>query len=370
MTYFDFAANPPVNQDVLDTFYHITKKYYANPNSFHKLGREVNQLIEQSTNHIKEILKTDKEVIYTSGATEANNLAVKGLLERYRNKGRHVLISPFEHNSITASLTSIKNIEIEILPLDHNGQIDLNSLSSKLREDTILVSVTTADSELAILQPIKEIAKLLKNTNTYFHTDASQSIGKVFIDYSDTDLVTLTPHKFYGMNGTGALLKKKDIGLHSLIDGGRSTTIFRSGTPVAANIIAFDKALTIALEKQEERYHKVLAYHDELYDFLSHYTHVHINSTKTSLPHIINFSLPSIKADILAQLFESKNIYLSAKTSCCPAHTPSKPVYALTHNRQYASSSVRLSLSHLNTKEDIEIFKNAFDQIYKENFDD
>ena len=139
---------------------------------------------------------------------------------------------------------------------------------------------------------------------------------------------------------------------------------------MAANIIAFDKALTIALEKQEERYHKVLTYHDELYDFLSHYTHVHINSTKTSLPHIINFSLPSIKADILAQLFECKDIYLSAKTSCCPAHTPSKPVYALTHNRQYASSSIRLSLSHLNTKEDIEIFKNAFDQIYKENFDD
>ncbi len=368
MTYFDYAANAPVDIEVLDTFYDVTKTYFANPNSYHQLGVECKKVLDASTHHIASLLECeDDEIIYTSGATESNNLAIKGLVNRYKNKGKHILIGSLEHNSITECVTHLPtDYEVELIPLTKEGLVDIEEFKNMLRDDTLLVSLCAIDSELAIRQPIEEIGKILKDKKTYFHVDASQAIGKVDINYHDVDLLTLTPHKFYGINGTGALIKRKGVSLRPLIEGGKSTTIFRSGTPVIGNIVAFDKALTIALDKQEERVEKITQYHDELVDFLSQYKDVHINTTKYSLPHIINFSILGSKSLQFSDLLQEKGIYLSTKTSCCPVNTPSKLVYALTRNKALASSSLRLSLSHLNTQEDIETFKTAFDTIYKE----
>lgn len=370
LIYLDNVAASFVEDEVLDIFYNTTKKYYANPNSIHKLGREENKMISDSTLRIANMLKVLKdEIIYTSGATESNNLAVKGLCLSYKNYGKHILISSLEHNSITSSVVSLERLgfEVEVIPVTDKGIVDIESLKNMLRDDTILVSVTSVDSELALRQPIEEIATILKDyPNCHFHTDATQSIGKVTIDYSNVDLITINPHKFHGLDNFGILVKKKNVRLTPLIEGGKSTTIYRAGTPSLANVLALEKALELALTNQEARYNYLKELGDMIKSHLSEYKNVSINSRENSLPSIINFSLVGEKALTILDKFEEHNIILSAKTSCCPITTPSKLVYALTKDKQKASSSIRVSLSYKTTKEEVEEFLKVFDLIYKE----
>lgn len=370
MVYLDYAANSPVDKDVLDLFYDATLKYYANPNSNHKLGKAAKEMIDKATNNIAHNLGIlPEEIIYTSGATEANNLAVKGICERYKNYGKHIIVSGLEHNSLIASATTMQELgfEVDVLNVTNDGIIDLDNLKELLRDDTILVSICSVDSELGIRQPIEEIADIIHTKeHAIFHTDASQAIGKVNIDFSKVDLITIAPHKFYGLNGFGALIKKKNISLKPMMSGGKSTTVYRSGTPELANIICLDKALDKAIKLQDERYKYVSELNKEVKEFLKQYKIVHINSTENSIPFTINFSIKGIKSDEFAKKLEKKDIYLSTKTSCCPVGTPSKLVFALTHDKQLASTSLRLSLSHLTTKEELDIFYKAFDECLKE----
>lgn len=370
LIYLDNVAASFVEDEVLDIFYNTTEKYYANPNSIHKLGREENKMISDSTLRIANMLKVLKdEIIYTSGATESNNLAIKGLCLSYKNYGKHILISSLEHNSITSSVVSLERLgfEVEVIPVTDKGIVDIESLKNMLRDDTILVSVTSVDSELALRQPIEEIATIIKDyPNCHFHTDATQSIGKVTIDYSNVDLITINPHKFHGLDNFGILVKKKNVRLTPLIEGGKSTTIYRAGTPSLANILALEKALELALTNQEARYNYLKELGDMIKSHLSEYKNVSINSRENSLPSIINFSLIGEKALTILGKFEEHNIILSAKTSCCPITTPSKLVYALTKDKQKASSSIRVSLSYKTTKEEVEEFMKVFDLIYKE----
>lgn len=370
LIYLDNVAASFVEDEVLDIFYNTTKKYYANPNSIHKLGREENKMISDSTLRIANMLKVLKdEIIYTSGATESNNLAIKGLCLSYKNYGKHILISSLEHNSITSSVVSLERLgfEVEVIPVTDKGIVDIESLKNMLRDDTILVSVTSVDSELALRQPIEEIATILKDyPNCHFHTDATQSIGKVTIDYTNVDLITINPHKFHGLDNFGILVKKKNVRLTPLIEGGKSTTIYRAGTPSLANVLALEKALELALTNQEARYNYLKELGDMIKSHLSEYKNVSINSRENSLPSIINFSLIGEKALTILDKFEEHNIIISAKTSCCPITTPSKLVYALTKDKQKASSSIRVSLSYKTTKEEVEEFLKVFDLIYKE----
>lgn len=370
MIYLDYAANSPVEEEVLNAYYETTKKYFANPNSVHKLGLEAKELLDKSTNNIAKNLNVlPEEIIYTSGATESNNLAVKGICERYKAFGKHILVSSLEHNSIIASATTMqeKGFEVDLIPVNKDGIISVDEIKKLLRDDTILVCVTSIDSEIGIRQPIEEIGKFLKNyPNCYFHTDATQAIGKVDIDLKDVDLATITPHKFSGLNGFGMLIKKKHVGLKPLINGGRSTTIYRSGTPVLANVVALDKALDIALKNREERYNYVNKFYKIIIEKLKNYDRVIINNTKNSIPFTINLSIKGIKSLDFVKKLEEYDIYVSTKTSCCPSESPSKMVYALTKDKNLASSSVRISLSHLTKKEEINEFLKVFDKCYKE----
>ena len=370
MIYLDYAANSPVEEEVLNAYYETTKKYFANPNSVHKLCLEAKELLDKSTNNIAKNLNVlPEEIIYTSGATESNNLAVKGICERYKAFGKHILVSSLEHNSIIASATTMqeKGFEVDLIPVNKDGIISVNEIKKLIRDDTILVCVTSIDSEIGIRQPIEEIGKFLKNyPNCYFHTDATQAIGKVDIDLKDVDLATITPHKFSGLNGFGMLIKKKHVGLKPLINGGRSTTIYRSGTPVLANVVALDKALDIALKNREERYNYVNKFYKIIIEKLKNYDRVIINNTKNSIPFTINFSIKGIKSLDFVKKLEEYDIYVSTKTSCCPSESPSKMVYALTKDKNLASSSVRISLSHLTKEEEINEFLKVFDKCYKE----
>lgn len=370
MIYLDYAANSPVDELVLDTYYEATKKYFANPNSTHKLGLEAKNVIDNATKNIAKNLNVlSEEIIYTSGASESNNLVIQGVLNRYKNKGKHIIISKLEHNSIIAPLQVMQNngFEVDMVGLNKDGLIDIDELKRLIRDDTILVSISSVDSELGIKQPIEEIAKLLKNyDNIIFHTDASQSIGKININFEDVDLVTIAPHKFYGINGIGALIKKKNIGLVPIIYGGKSTTIYRSGTPALPLIVSLDKALELALSNLEERNKYVKHLNEIVKSELLKYSDIHINSTENSIPYTINFSIQGILSKDFVNRLSEKEVYVSTKSACCPDGTPSKSVYALTGNKKEASSSIRISLSHLTKEEELNEFFNIFSKTYKE----
>ena len=371
MIYLDYAASTPTDKQVLDLFYETTLKYYANPNSNHKLGSLAKELIDKSTSHIANYLGVlPEEIIYTSGSSESNNLAIVGVCRRYKNRGKHIIISSLEHTSITSPVTVMQEegFEVDVIPLTKEGIIDIEELKKLIRDDTILISITSLDSELGIRQPIEMIGSFLKQNypNIIFHTDASQIIGKSTIDFKNVDLVTIAPHKFYGMNGFGALIKKKGITLKPIINGGKSTTVYRSGTPITASIVALDKALEIAFDNQENRLEYVTKLNKKIVDTLITYKNVHINSTDLSIPYIINFSLKGVQANTFVKLLEDNDVYASTKTSCCPIGTPSKLVYALTRDKSLSSSSIRVSLSHLTTKSEVEEFLRIFDKCYKE----
>lgn len=370
MVYLDYAASTPVDKRVLDKYYSTMLDCFANPNSSHRLGLLAKEKIDKASLKIAKYFHIKPtEIIYTSGSSEANNLAIKGIAKRYKSYGKHILISSLEHNSIIASATSLQEegFEIELIPVNNKGYIDIDILKEMIREDTILVSVTSVDSEIGLRQPIEEIAKIIKEKkHCFFHTDASQSIGKVDIDYEDVDLVTIAPHKFYGQLGIGLLIRKENVGLKPQIDGGKSTTIYRAGTPDVAGIVAVSEAIEIALSNLDNRYKYIKNISEIIKEKLKKYDGVVINNTINSIPYTINFSLKGVKAQQVAKLFSDHEIYVSAKTSCCPVTTPSKLVYALTHDKSLATSSIRVSLSHLTTMDEVLEFLKVFDIIYKE----
>ena len=367
MIYLDYAANTPVDKEVLDLYYDYSLKYFANPNSVHKLGLECNKIIEDSSNQILDLFKLkDFEVIYTSGATESNNMAIKGVCEKYKDKGKHIIISPFEHNSIVASVSCMQELgfEFDMLPITDQGKVDLKALENMIREDTILVSVTSVDSELALKQPIEEISKIVsKYPNCLFHTDATQAIGKVEIDFNLVDLVTMSPHKVYGINGVGILLKKKNVSLVPIISGGRSTTVYRSGTPVLPLIASSSFALKKAVNEMENRFNHVSKLNNIVRSHLRKYSNIHINSIENSLPFTLNFSVVGHKSSDIFALFDQKDIYISTKTTCCLPGIPSQIILALTHNKELAESSLRVSFSHLTTEEEVNKFLEVLDSI-------
>lgn len=367
MIYLDYAASTPVDDEVLNEFIRVSKEYYANPNSNHTLGMKAKMVIDEATKNIAKLLNVkENEIIYTSGSSESNNLVIKGVCERYKSRGKHILISSLEHNSIVSSCTYLQELgfEVEIIPVDKYGIINIDELKKMLRDDTILVSITSVDSELGIREPIEKIASILKEyPNCFFHTDASQAIGKVNIDYSDVDLITITPHKFYGLSGVGILVKRDNVFLKPQINGGKSSTIYRSGTPDTALIASASIALKKSLENMEERRISVIDKNKKIVEYLKGKKDVTINSNDNSIPYIINFSVQNRKSNDLQKKLNDLEIYVSTKTSCCPIETPSKLVYAVTKNKSLAGSSIRLSLSHLTTNAEIDKFIEVMNNI-------
>ena len=369
MIYLDYAANAPVDNSVLEVFNKATLKYFANPNSNHKLGLEAKEAIEIATRNIaKNLGVKEDEVIYTSGASESNNLVVQGICERYRSRGKHIIISSLEHSSIVAPAGRMQELgfEVDMVSVNKDGTVDLEELKSLIRDDTILVSITSVDSELGIRQPIEKIGKMLKEyPNLYFHTDASQVIGKDKIDFTNVDLVTIAPHKFYGINGFGLLVKKENVKLKPIIYGGKSSTVYRSGTPVTGSILALDKALDLAITKLDERKEYISKIHNQVIDELKKRKFV-INSTLNSIPNTINFSIRGVNSPDLVKMLGKKDVYISSKTSCSSENAPSKSIYALTNDEGLASSSMRISLSHLTKKGEIDEFFKVFDETLEE----
>ena len=372
--YLDYAANTPVQKEVLDTFNDVTQQYFANPNSTHNLGKETNSKIVQTTENILKLLKDEtnineeSEIVYTSGSSESNNLAIKGVAKSYKENGKHIISTFLEHSSVSSPLTYLKEegYEIDIVNITPKGTIDIEHLKSLIRNDTILISVCYVDSEVGTIQPIKEIAEIAKQyPNCFLHVDCTQAVGKIKTDLSDVDLISFSPHKFYGLNWFVALIKRKDIVLEPLINGGASTSIYRSGTPVIGQICALETAIKLAYKELEIRKEYVTNLNTIIRNHLLKYNDVKINTFSIENPYILNISVNGIKAVDFKEKLEEYGICISIKSACTITITPSRIVMAMTHDRKRALSSWRISLSHLVTEEDIKKFLKIFDECYK-----
>lgn len=369
MIYLDYSATTPVDDRVLDTFVKVTRDYIGNPNSLHELGVEAKKLIDASTKQIADILRVkESEVIYTSGASEANNMAIKGICFKYKNRGKHIITTTLEHSSVLEVFKYLENegFEVSYAKLDENGVVDIEELKKIIRDDTILVSICSVNSEVGVRQPVEDIGLMLKDyPKLYFHSDVTQSIGKEKVDFTNIDLASFSGQKFYGMKGIGGLIKKESIILESLIHGGKSTTVFRSGTPATALIVSLAKAMRLAYENYDEKRGKVEELNKYLVDGLKGLP-IDINSNDKCIPHIVNLSLRNIKSETMLHALEKDNIYISTQTACSQGNY-SLAVFSVTNDKEKASRSIRISLSHLTTKEEInkflEIFKNNLDKL-------
>lgn len=369
MTYLDYSATTPVSEEVLESFCEVSRKYIGNPNSLHRLGTEANEMINKATNQIAKLLNVKpSEIIYTSGSSESNNLAIKGIAQKYKNRGNHIITTPFEHSSINGPLNYLSDngFEVDIVKLDENGLVDIENLKSLIKDTTILVSINSVNSEIGLRQPIEEIGELLKKyPKLFFHVDMTQSIGKISIPLDNVDLMSFSAHKIYGLKGIGCLIKKEGINLEPLIHGGKSTTIYRSGTPAIGLICSISKALRLALNNLDEKYNHVLEINNYLKENLKKYENVYINSNDYSIPFMLNISVIGIKPETLLHALEQDDIFISTQSACSSNTTLSKAVLSLTNDKKRAESSVRISLSALTTKEEIDTFLKSFDKIYE-----
>lgn len=367
MIYFDNSATTMVDNNVLETYNKVCKNYPGNSNSLHKLGIKSKELEEYATDNIAKYLGVKpNEVIYTSGATESNNTVFKGIAFRYRNRGNHIITSHLEHSSVieTCKYLEKNGFIIDYVNINKDGTINLDHLKSLINDKTILVSIAAVDSELGVKQDIKSISRIIREyPKCYFHVDATQAIGKIKIDFNDMDFMSMSMHKIFGMKGIGLLIKKENIVIDNLIHGGKSSTVYRGGTPALPLIVSSMKALELVIPNIENNYKYVEELNKKIVSCLKKYDKIHINSTDKSIPYIINFSVLDIKPETFIHAMEEEDIYLGTKSACSTGDI-SDSVYSIYKDREIASYSIRISLSYKNTKEEVNRFIEIFDKVY------
>ena len=370
MIYLDYAANAPADPAVLARFCELEQAFPGNPNSTHPAGQAARAQMEACTASIAQLLGAQpQEVIYTSGATESNNLALKGMARAARHVGRHIISTPLEHSSVGGSLTALQQqgYEIDLLDIRRDGTIDLAQLAELLRPDTVLVALCAVDSELGTIQPLAQAAEQIRRfPNCRLHVDATQAIGRIPVDFSLFDTMSLAPHKLGGLNGSGLLLKKTRVPLEPLLSGGASTTVYRSGTPALALAGSTELALRLALEEMPRRCAAVAELRRWLQAELTQYPAVRINSPANAVPHILNLSVQGVRGVRFQQALAAQGVCVSVKSACTADGAPSKAVFAVSRDRKNALSSWRISLSHGTTRAELEEFMQCFDRCYHE----
>lgn len=369
MIYLDYAANTPAAPQVLEDYVSCERTYIANPNSAHPMGIWARQKMAEITDKIASELRIDASgIIYTSGASEANNTAIKGIARAKRNVGKHIISTPLEHPSVSAPLTHLQEQgwEIDLAHIGKDGKIDIEHLKSLIRKDTVLIAVTAVDSELGTIQPIDQIVEIrTQSPNCLLHVDATQAIGKIPFSFDGIDTASFTAHKFYGLNGIGVLYKEHSVFIEPLIHGGSGASLYRSGTPTLALAVSLERAARESLDNLTERYAVIKRMNEYLRTALSKYPGVHINSPADAVPHILNLSVSGVKGTRFRDALAELGVCVSVKSACSTDGTPSRAVFAVSQDRKNALSSWRVSLSHLTADEEIERFLEAFDTCYR-----
>lgn len=369
MIYLDYSATTPVDLEVFDTLSTVTKNFIGNANSIHSLGQKSSALLESATKQIADIFGVNpSEIVYTSGATEANNMALIGAALANHKKGKHIIVSKLEHPSIYAICDYLKTMgfEISYVNNDKEGLIDFDDLKEKVREDTILVSICAVNSEIGVRQPLKMIRQIIKKENmgTIFHSDMTQAIGKVSVNMHDVDLASMSGHKIFGPKGIGFLYKSSMVKITPLIYGSGKSNDLKPGTPPLPLIAALSKAIRLANDGLEKKERFISLLNDKITSNLSKYPNIIINKTKYSIPQILNISVMDVMPEVMVHALDKHEIYVSTNTACSSGDI-SNSVIAIYNDINRAKHTLRISLSYVTTTEEV----NRFLEIFKEEYE-
>ncbi|MCU0543890.1 MAG: IscS subfamily cysteine desulfurase [Oscillatoriaceae cyanobacterium Prado104] len=362
--YLDNHATTPVDKRVLDAMVPYFTEQFGNAASInHVYGWEAEAAVKQSRETIAAAINASpEEIVFTSGASEANNLAIKGIAEAYFNKGKHIITVKTEHNAILDPCHYLEKLgfEITFLPVKSDGTIDIGDLIGAIRAETILVSVMTANNEIGVIQPIAEIAAICRGNDILFHTDAAQAIGKIPLDVEEMniDLMSLTAHKIYGPKGIGALYVRRNkprVQLAPQMHGGGHERGMRSGTLYVPQIVGFAKAVEISLAEMESETERVVSLRQRLWEQLESIGEIYINGHPTKrLPGNLNISVGGVDGQALLLGLQTAAAVSSGSACTSAKISPSHVLAAIGRSDKLAYASIRFGIGRFNTVEEID----------------
>lgn len=359
--YLDYSATTPVDPRVLDEMLVWLKGSFGNPaSSSHPYGWDAEEAVEKARAQVASTIGAQpREIVWTSGATESNNLAIKGAAEAYEPKGKHIITLQTEHKAVldTCKALEKRGFELSYLPVQEDGLLDLAELRKALRPDTILVSVMLVNNEIGVIQDIPAIAALCRENGSLLHVDAAQAVGKCPVDVTalDVDLLSMSAHKVYGPKGIGALYvrRKPRIRLEAQIHGGGHERGFRSGTLATHQIVGMGKAFELAQTEQHDDNQRIAALQQQLLEGLSTIPAMYINGSLSSrVPNNVNVSFDGIEGEAL--MMDLAGLALSSGSACTSASLePSYVLKAIGRSDQLAHSSLRISLGRMTTEAEV-----------------
>lgn len=371
--YFDNSATTRVTDSVKDIVVKTMTEDYGNPSSMHMVGVEAEKYIKTAKENIAKILKVDqKEIYFTSGGTEGNNLAIVGVVEANKRSGNKIITTEVEHASVASPMKYLEKegYNVVYLPVDRYGVVDMESLKKEMSEDTILVSVMHVNNEVGAIEPIGEIGKYIKTINpkVVYHVDAIQAFGKMEIrpKKESIDILTVSGHKIHGPKGSGFIYIKKNTKINPIISGGGQQDGIRSGTENVPGIAGIGQAAKDCYDNLEQNVQRMTELKDYLIDRLSEIEGVTINSRKGSegAPHIVSASFRGVRSEVLLHALEDKGIYVSAG-SACSSNRPSisRTLKAMDIDKDLLGSTIRFSFSEFNSKEEIDYCMEQLNQL-------
>ncbi|UFT98039.1 cysteine desulfurase [Radiobacillus kanasensis] len=368
MIYLDNSATTKPYKEVLDSFHQVSTTYFGNPSSIHQLGTEAEQLLSAAKRQAAQLLQVkEEEIVFTSGGTEGNNTAIKGIAYEHVNRGKHIITSRIEHPSVLETCKALEGqgYDVTYLPVDEVGRVSVSDLEKAIRSDTILVTIMHVNNEIGTIQPIEEIAEVCSRyPKLYFHVDHVQGLGKVPLSLEKIDLCTMSGHKIHGLKGTGVLYIRKNISLFPLLHGGEQEFGYRSGTENLPGAVSFVKALRMTLEKQSQDKGKLADIRQALSEKLRDMEGVILHDSEHHAPHILNFSLPGFKPEVVIHAIEKEGFIISTKSACSSKNKDESAVLAACGlPKDRTTSALRVSLSYSNTMEEIHSFSLAFQSV-------
>ncbi|WP_284139845.1 MULTISPECIES: cysteine desulfurase family protein [unclassified Virgibacillus] len=369
MIYLDNSATTKPHPEVVKSFHHVSERFFPNPSSIHQLGGEAEQLLIAAKGQAAELLDVQQsEVIFTSGGTEGNNLAIKGIALQYRQRGKHIIISEVEHPSVYEACQSLEELGFEItyLPVNQDGKVSINDVEASIREDTILISIMHVNNETGTIQPIEAIGSIARRyPKLFFHVDAVQGFGKVPLQIQNwgIDLCTISGHKLHGMKGTGLLYVRDGIKLFPLFHGGQQENGKRAGTENLPGIISLVKAMRLIKEREMSDSDKLQALGQALRCGLDKLHTVRINTPQNgAAPHIMNFSVPGFKPEVIIHALGEKDIFISTKSACSSKRmNGSRILEAAGLSEVLSRSALRVSMSYDTTIDEVNAFLRAIE---------
>lgn len=370
--YADYAATTPVKPIVTEKITEILSEHYGNPSSIHSIGRDGRKYLDQARKDIASVLGSQpNEIIFTSGATEANNTAIKGVARKKENQGKHIITSSIEHHSVLHVFEELEREGFEVTYLDvhPNGVVDLEHLKESIRPDTTLISIMLVNNEVGTVQPLYEIAEIIEGQEITFHVDAVQAIGHMPIDFNEMpmDMLSITAHKFGGPKGIGALLVKKDIQFNTFIQGGEQELKRRAGTENVPYICGMATAIIEANENMDyQNVHLMNLKQNLIVGLQQNAIPFELNGSMTDTTgHITNLYFPFIEVETMLTLLDMSNIYVSSGSACTAGSTlPSHVLQAMFGNEDRTKKSVRFSFGLETTEEEINYIVSAIMKIY------